>query len=202
MKSEEEAKAHFLHHHNHDNQTNHSSSNNQNQRPIELVFQNISVSVESKSPNSKITQERRILRDISGYARPGQILGVMGPSGSGKTTLLSTLSGRLKPTCGCITLNGEAINKQLRRKICYVLQQDIFFPSLSLRQTLNVSYFSVTFIKYFKYLITLEKYAQKCPSFPVLPKECLFFFPENHFNFYTYNFNKLLLQSNYATNND
>jgi ABC-type multidrug transport system ATPase subunit len=175
MKPEEEAKAHFLHHHNHHNQTNYSSSNNQNQRPIELVFQNISVSVESKSPNSKITQERHILRDISGYARPGQILGVMGPSGSGKTTLLSTLSGRLKPTCGCITLNGEAINKQLRRKICYVLQQDIFFPSLSLRQTLNVSY--GTFSKYSKYLITIFKYAQKCPSFTYAFKK-MFIFPK------------------------
>ncbi|XP_054160586.1 uncharacterized protein LOC128958705 [Oppia nitens] len=162
---------HHHHHHHHNHRRNHSthshtggaaaadqcpvshnhsgSTHSYSQRPIELVFQNISVSIESKSMNnassstsssssspSKSPQERPILRDISGYAKPGQLLAVMGPSGSGKTTLLSTLSGRLKPQCGCITLNGEAINKQLRRKICYVLQQDIFFPSLTLRQTL------------------------------------------------------------------
>lgn len=147
MKPEEEVmvqimdqnRAHRLHSQHNPHNSSHRNQNNQNQRPIDLVFENISVSIESKSSAAKPPQERRILNDITGYAKPGQVLAVMGPSGSGKTTLLSTLSGRLKPTCGCITLNGETINKQLRRKICYVLQQDIFFPSLTLRQTLSVS---------------------------------------------------------------
>lgn len=143
MKSEDTS-AHFLNH-NHHHHHQHLHDHHNHQRPIDLAFKNISVSVETKlsdmsrSNSSKFTQERRILCDISGYATPGQILGIMGPSGSGKTTLLNTLSGRLKPSCGCITMNGETINKQLKRKICYVLQQDIFFPSLTLRQTLMVS---------------------------------------------------------------
>ncbi|GFT08841.1 ABC transporter G family member 22 [Nephila pilipes] len=102
------------------------------QKEVELVFKDVCVSFEDKI----------ILKDVSGMVRPGEILAIMGPSGSGKTTLLNTIGGRseqMKITGGIVTVNGEEMNKQWRRKICYVMQQDVFFAELTLRETLEFS---------------------------------------------------------------
>lgn len=58
--------------------------------------------------------------------------------GAGKSTLLDTLAGRMSLTSGAITLNQQPVGKKDKRQICYVLQQDIFFPNLTLRETLKV----------------------------------------------------------------
>ncbi|XP_014086549.2 uncharacterized protein E23 isoform X1 [Bactrocera oleae] len=96
-------------------------------RTLQLSFQNINV----------LHNERQILSDVSGSVRPGEVLAVMGPSGSGKTTLLDCLSGQRRFDSGGVYLNREPLSKKWRRKICYVLQEEIFFSGLTLRETVT-----------------------------------------------------------------
>ncbi|CAL8112771.1 unnamed protein product [Orchesella dallaii] len=96
------------------------------------------------------------LENVSGYANAGQILAIMGPSGSGKTTLLSSLSGRTRLKTGCVYINGEVISKKAQRtRLGYVMQNDIFFPTLTLRQTLIYTAFLRLSDK--KYLTSADK---------------------------------------------
>ncbi|KAK4290390.1 hypothetical protein Pmani_036699, partial [Petrolisthes manimaculis] len=95
-------------------------------RPLTVVFKDVSLTI------GKTT----ILSRVGGACRPGEVLAIMGPSGSGKTSLLNAISGRVKPSCGTITIGGAPLNKRHKRQICYVLQEDIFFANLTLRQTL------------------------------------------------------------------
>ncbi|XP_067623558.1 uncharacterized protein E23 isoform X2 [Eurosta solidaginis] len=92
---------------------------------LQLSFQNLNV----------LHNERQILADVSGLVSPGEVLAVMGPSGSGKTTLLDCLSGQRRIDGGSVYLNREPLSKKWRRKICYVLQEEIFFSGLTLRET-------------------------------------------------------------------
>ena len=59
-------------------------------------------------------------------------------AGGGKTTLLSALAGHVPTSKGTILVRGHKINKMIRRRISYVLQSDLFFENLTLRETLLV----------------------------------------------------------------
>jgi ABC-type sugar transport system ATPase subunit len=72
----------------------------------------------------------QILYKVSGEMRPGEMLALMGPSGSGKTSLLSIISGRAPravTTSGKITSNGEKFTKAAKRRVGFVLQDDLLY---------------------------------------------------------------------------
>ncbi|XP_045173292.2 uncharacterized protein LOC123534894 [Mercenaria mercenaria] len=77
-----------------------------------------------------------ILNNVTFASCSGDFLAVMGPSGAGKTTLLNAIAGRQPLSTGEITLSGKNFDKQLRRRLGFVLQEDVFFSRLTLWETL------------------------------------------------------------------
>ncbi|KAF0924047.1 hypothetical protein E2562_008375 [Oryza meyeriana var. granulata] len=82
---------------------------------------------------------KALLDGISGEARDGELLAVMGASGSGKSTLLDALAGRIarESLRGRVELNGEPLHgRRLRAISAYVMQDDLLYPMLTVRETL------------------------------------------------------------------
>eukprot|EP00186_Timspurckia_oligopyrenoides_P002085 CAMPEP_0182443060 /NCGR_PEP_ID=MMETSP1172-20130603/1902_1 /TAXON_ID=708627 /ORGANISM="Timspurckia oligopyrenoides, Strain CCMP3278" /LENGTH=731 /DNA_ID=CAMNT_0024638225 /DNA_START=114 /DNA_END=2309 /DNA_ORIENTATION=- len=98
------------------------------------------IQIDSNTESSviKSTQYKMALSDVCGYAKPGEVLAVMGPSGGGKSTLLHALTGRgyYGESSGTILFNGQHRDKMTRRKVGYVMQDDVFFSNLTVRETL------------------------------------------------------------------
>ncbi|OEU18279.1 P-loop containing nucleoside triphosphate hydrolase protein [Fragilariopsis cylindrus CCMP1102] len=101
-----------------------------------------------KNGNNKKEEKKNILKEVSGYAAPGEIVAMMGPSGSGKTSLLNCLSGRNPYNSGIVSVNGRPLGsgeqngsgsdmKRLMSRIAYVKQDDIFFEHLTVRDQLG-----------------------------------------------------------------
>lgn len=55
---------------------------------------------------------REALRHLSFRLEPGERVGIAGPTGSGKSTLVQHLAGLLKPTAGCVLLNGTPAHRR------------------------------------------------------------------------------------------
>lgn len=50
---------------------------------------------------------RIALRDVSLHISPGTVTAVVGPNGAGKSTLFGLISGRLRPTAGSVSVDGD-----------------------------------------------------------------------------------------------
>ncbi|KAL3485492.1 P-loop containing nucleoside triphosphate hydrolase protein [Aspergillus germanicus] len=83
---------------------------------------------------------RDILCNVHGTIRSGSVFGIIGASGSGKSSLVRILSGRSRPTQGCIAINGRPSQPDdLRNMIGFIPQHDIVPPDLTVRENILYS---------------------------------------------------------------
>ncbi|KAI5161017.1 ATP-binding cassette, subfamily G (WHITE), member 2 [Nematocida ausubeli] len=81
---------------------------------------------------------KNIIKDVSQSFKSGQMTAILGPSGAGKTTYLKIISGRKQKTMGKIVLNGQEIKqKELRKRVAYVHQEDHLYPMLTAKEMLS-----------------------------------------------------------------
>lgn len=111
---------------------------------IDVRFTNVGYSVEMPGKRTlplgkRSMQEVQILSGVTGYVAAGESLAILGPSGSGKTTLLNLLAGRSKfgLSAGSIRFGGAPRTARTKRDIGYVMQDDLFFSRLTVRETLD-----------------------------------------------------------------
>ena len=73
-------------------------------------------------------------------------------AGAGKSTLLNLLVGRetkgIDMKSGTIKINGEKASKFLRRKIGYVLQEDIFFFKSYSATVFRSKFFAIIYLNF------------------------------------------------------
>lgn len=90
--------------------------------------------------------EMSILHDVSIRVEPGEAVTLIGPNGAGKSTLLRSIFGLLIPTQGQIRFDATDITGVsppllVRLGLSYVPQVDNVFPSLTVRENLEMGAF-------------------------------------------------------------
>jgi branched-chain amino acid transport system ATP-binding protein len=88
--------------------------------------------------------ETVVLEDVSLAVREGESVSIIGRNGVGKTTLLATVMGHTNLHRGAVRLRGRdisrlAVHRRSRAGLGYVPQEREIFPSLTLRENLEVA---------------------------------------------------------------
>ncbi|EAT81447.2 hypothetical protein SNOG_10948 [Parastagonospora nodorum SN15] len=85
--------------------------------------------------------ELRLLKNIFGYVKPGQLTALMGASGAGKTTLLDVLANRknIGVISGDKLVDGKTPGIAFQRGTAYAEQLDVHEPATTVREALRFS---------------------------------------------------------------
>jgi ATP-binding cassette, subfamily G (WHITE), member 2, PDR len=125
-------------------------------------------------------KSRRLLDNVTGWVKPGTLTCLMGVSGAGKTTLLDTLAQRANATgkhSGNIMVNGKPLSPSFQRRTGYVQQQDLHFPTSTVREALRFSALlrqpasvpreeKLAFVEYVIEILRMEKFSDAVVGVP------------------------------------
>ncbi|HXG42212.1 MAG TPA: ABC transporter ATP-binding protein [Dehalococcoidia bacterium] len=92
--------------------------------------------------------EVEVLHGVSLRVAEGEMVAVIGPNGAGKSTLMKAIVGLVPPRAGRVLLRGQDITglpaeQVVARGVCYVPQADNVFPSLTVRENLEMGAYLV-----------------------------------------------------------
>jgi len=84
-----------------------------------------------------------VVRDLSMYVNPGEVVALLGPNGAGKTTTLLTISGILAPLGGTVNVLGEPVIgakafKVARRGLAHVAEDRSLFFDLTVNENIRL----------------------------------------------------------------
>ena len=112
--------------------------------PAYLGWSNVSFTLAPKAVKAS-GKDPQILKNLSGSAKPGEVVALMGASGCGKTSLMNVLSGRATSMGGHVveanlTVNGKAVTPaELGPKVAYVMQEDSLTATATPREAFDFS---------------------------------------------------------------
>ena len=84
---------------------------------------------------------RAVVRGVSLYVQPGEIVGLLGPNGAGKTTSFYMIVGLVRPSAGQIffagrDVSGDPMHSRARMGMGYLAQEPSIFRKLTVEENM------------------------------------------------------------------